>query len=227
MRPYREILLLASFLLGSCAAQVGYQREYVSEAAPGYMAEAEIVVLMHDHDLEYVYEGGADSPIGAARTLTMPIGDIMQEVAARVFQSCFMYGVVFTEELVPDMRYIIAIEPEIRDFTYRFERQVEEGLIVVGGPGLEGAPVTSVTPSVQFELTVKAYNSSADLAMEKTYPSGLVSGEKYYATFRPYERINETFHRALQDVMLAVAEDIRPLLVGKCEITDVSAHTVN
>ena len=87
--------------------------------------------------------------------------------------------------------------------------------------------LTTITPSIQFELALKAYNSAGNVVLEETYPSGLVSGESYFTSYRPHERINATFHAALQDVMLTVAEDIRPFLVGQCDITDVDTQALN
>jgi len=215
-------LVLPAFLAG-CAAEVAFEPEYVAPASASYLAEAEIVILMHDHDVDYIYDGPADSLVGQSTSLTMPIGDIMREISARVFQSCFAFGVVFTEELVPDMSDIIAIEPEIRDFSYRFDRRYEEGFIEVSptDEGIAGTQVSTITPSVQFDMDVTAYNSSGGIALEKTYQSGRVAGESYVVSNRPYELINATFHAALQDMMLTVAEDIRPLLVGQCSITDI------
>ena len=218
-------VLVLPVLLGGCAAEVVFDPEYVSPAEPSYLAEAEIVVLMHDHDLEYVYDGTADSLVGQSTSLTMPIGDIMREISAHVFQSCFMFGVVFTEELVPNMRYVIAIEPEIRDFSYRFDRRIEEGFVDVTptDDGFAETPFSTIIPSVQFEVGLTAYNSFGDVVLENTYQSGRVAGESYVISNRPYELINATFHTALQDIMLTVAEDIRPLLVGECTITDVAS----
>jgi len=223
--PILAVLLLA----GGCAVEVEFESEYVSAQTPSYVAEAEIVVLMHDHDLEYVYEGSANTLVGESTTLTMPIGSIMREISARVFQSCFTYGVVFAEELPPGMSYIIAIEPEIREFSYRYDRQTEEGFIDVTSTddGFVGIPVTRITPSIEFEMALTTYDASGNVSLEKTYSSGRVAGESYITTSQPYERINATFHSALQDIMLTVAEDIRPLLVGECTITDAAAQVLD
>ena len=227
---FRWLIVLAAVAAGGCAHEVAFEPAYVSTESPSYVAEAEIVILMHDHDLELIYEGGAESLVGESSTITMPIGAIMREIAARVFQSCFMYGVVFTEALVPEMQYIIAIEPEIRDFAYRYDRRVEPGFVDVvpaaAGGGFEEVPITTITPSVEFELALKAYDAGGEVVLEKSYPSGLVSGESYVVTYRPQERINATFHTALNDIMLAVAEDIRPLLVGQCEMTDLEGNPI-
>jgi len=221
---------LAFLALGGCAYEVEFDPAFVSAEVPSYTAEAEIVVLMHDHDLELVYEGSPDSAVGESTTLTIPIGAVMREISARVFQSCFTYGVVFTEQLLPGMQYLLAIEPEIRDFSYQYDRRVEQGLVEVrptrDGQEVEEVPVSTITPQVQFELGLRAYGPGGSVVLEKTYPSGLVSGESYIVTYRPHERINATFHSALQDIMLAVAEDIRPLLVGQCEMTDLDGNPI-
>ena len=65
------------------------------------------------------------------------------------------------------------------------------------------------------------HHSTRQQLAQRTYSSGLVNGESYEVTNRPYERINETFHTALQQIMLEVADDLRPLLVGQCRITDL------
>ncbi len=214
MQLIRLLLLSLAAALAACAYEVGFDAEYVTEDTPSYIAEAEIVVLMHPHDTENVFQGNPTTEVGSFTTLTVPIGNIMQEITAEVFQTCFAYGVVFTQELTSDMAYIVAIEPEIMNFSYGYDR------VPLDPTGGEEVPRSMTTPQVEFDLTVRAYDSSGSTVLERTYASGLVSGESYEITNRPYERINETFHGALQEIMVRVADDIRPLLVGQCEITD-------
>ena len=214
MRLIRLSLPSLAAVLNACAYEVGFDAEYVTEDTPSYIAEAEIVVLMHPHDTENVFQGNPTTDVGSFTTLTVPIGNIMQEITAEVFQTCFAYGVVFTQELTPDMAFIVAIEPEISNFSYGYDR------VPLDPTGDGEMPRSITTPHVEFDLSVRAYDSSGSTMLERTYPSGLVSGESYEITNRPYERINETFHSALQDIMVRVADDIRPLLVGQCEITD-------
>ena len=209
--------LVLGIVLGGCAYKVGFEPEYVSEEAPSYIAEAEIVILMHPHDTEYVFQGSPTTSVGEFTTLTIPIGNIMQEITAEVFQSCFAFGVVFTTDLNRDMAYLVAIEPEIQNFSYAYDR-----MAIDTEP--DEAPRSITTPQVEFDLAVKAYDSGGRTMLERTYSSGRVAGEPYEVTNRPYERINETFHTALQQVMLRVADDIRPLLVGQCEITDLAGQ---
>lgn len=214
MRSIRLSLPSLAAVLSACAYEVGFDAEYVTEDTPSYIAEAEIVVLMHPHDTENVFQGNPTTDVGSFTTLTVPVGNIMQEITAEVFQTCFAYGVVFTQELTSDMAFILAIEPEIENFSYGYER------VPLDPTGDGEMPRSITTPQVEFDLSVRAYDSSGSTMLERTYSSGLVSGESYEVTNRPYERINETFHGALQEIMVRVADDIRPLLVGQCEITD-------
>jgi len=217
MKLVRLLMPALAAVLSACAYQVGFDAEYVTQDTPSYVAEAEIIVLMHPHDTERVFQGTPTTEVGSFTTLTVPIGNIMQEITAEVFQTCFAYGVVFTQELTSDMAYIVAIEPEIMNFSYRYDRAP------LDPTGVDEMPRSITTPQVEFDLSVRAYDSSGETTLERTYSSGLVSGERYEVTNRPYERINETFHGALQEIMLRVADDIRPLLVGQCEITDFAS----
>jgi len=214
MKLVRLLVPSIATALSACAYEVGFDPEFVTEDAPSYVAEAEIVVLMHPHDTENVFQGNPATEVGSFTTLTIPVGNIMQEITAEVFQTCFAYGVVFTQELTSDMAYIVAIEPEIMNFSFGYDR------VPMDPMAEDELPRSLTTPQVEFDLSVRAYDSSGSTMLERTYPSGPVSGESYEITNRPYERINETFHGALQEIMLRVADDIRPLLVGQCEITD-------
>jgi hypothetical protein len=217
MKRLRPITVALTVALSGCAYQVAYDPEYVTEETPSYVADAEVVILMHPHDTEYVFQGSPTTDVGEFTTLTIPIGNIMQEITAEVFQSCFAFGVVFTQELTRDMNYLVAIEPEIQNFSYGYDR------VPIDTPEDE-MPRSITTPQVEFDLAVKAYDSSGKIVLERTYSSGLVSGESYEVTNRPYERVNETFHVALQQIMLRVADDIRPLLIGQCTITDLAGQ---
>ena len=172
----------------------------------------EDVGLMHEQDQQYTFTGRPVSAIGENITLTMPIGAILREVAASTFRSYFMYGTVFTDKLVPDLGYTVAIEPEIRDFAYRYDRQVEGDVFDIrpGSDTGDAQPLSTITPSIRFTLALTVYDAGNKVLLRKTYESGWVAGEKYIVTSRPHERVNATFHKALQATMEKVAADIRP-----------------
>lgn len=216
MKVFLLLVPILAIAVSACAYQVGFDAEYVTDDTPGYIAEAEIVVLMHPHDTESVFQGTPTTEVGSFTTLTVPVGNIMQEITAEVFQTCFAYGVVFTQALTSDMAFVVAIEPEIMNFSYGYDRVPVDPMD--GGE----MPRFITTPQVEFDLSIRAYDASGTTTLERMYASGLVSGESYDVTNRPYERINETFHGALQEIMLRVADDIRPLLVGECEITELA-----
>ncbi len=207
-------VLFAVALIAGCTAQGRFETEYLTPVAAPYLAEAKMVVLMHDHDQQYTFSGKPRSQIGENITLTMPIGSILREVSADVFRSYFMYGTVFTEELSPNLVYTVAVEPEIRNFAYRYDRTFEGDSFDLRRTedGVEAQPLSVITPSIQFDLAVRAYDSTGKVLFENTYESGVVQGESYMVTSRPHERINATFHKALEQLMLKVADDVRPFL---------------
>jgi len=213
-------LLLA--LSGCASVEVAYEPEYLEAAVPSYLADTQILVLMEDQDIQYVFEGSAESFVGQGIMLRVPLGAITREITANVFRSHFNYGVVFAGEMPDDLPYIVAIEPEIMDFSYRYDQYVDETVMEMQpiDEGFEPVPVTVITPSIQFELDLAAYDPDGNLVLEKTYPSGLVAGDSYIVTSRPHERINATFHSALQDIMLQVADELRPLLASQPNILD-------
>jgi hypothetical protein len=211
-------LLLA---LGGCApVQVAFEPDYLEATVPSYLAQTQILVLMEDQDLQYVFEGPPESFVGRGIDLQLPLAAITREITADVFRSHFNYGVVFAGEMPDDLPYIIAIQPEIVDFSYRYDQYVDETVVEMQSidEDLEAVPVTVITPSIQFDLDVMAYDPDGKRVLDKTYPSGLVAGESYIVTSRPHERINATFHSTLQNIMLNVAEDLRPLLAAQPDL---------
>lgn len=217
MRFFGSTSLALPLLVGACAAEVTYEPDYLPLATPRYLAETQVLILMQPEDAQYVFEGTADSFIGQTVTLRMPIGAITREVAASVFRSHFNYGVLFADTPPRDVHYVVAIEPEVRDFSYRYEQYLEESVTEMRPipGGLEAVPATVITPTIEFELDVHAYDAMGNTVLDKTYASGPVAGESYYVTTRPHERINATFHATLQEMMLQVAEDLRSFLASQ------------
>ncbi len=76
---------------------------------------------------------------------------------------------------------------------------------------------------MDIAFDVRVFNPHGDRVLQKVYESGVVSGDAYMTTMRPAERINETLHATLHGLMLDVAADLRLLLIGECEITDLAA----
>jgi hypothetical protein len=207
---------LAGTLLGGCAYEVGYRPEYVPSEAPPFVAQGKLLLVMPREQRQFVYEGRPSSTTGDFTTLTVPIGEIVQDIAKQVFGQCFAYGVEFVDEVTPEQDYVLAIEGDMQEFVYSYTRVIEQGFE-------EDDPLVWITPEVDISFAVKAYNNRGALVLEKTYDSGVQAGESYMVTGRPAERINRTLHATLHSLMLQLATDIQPLLLGECEITEVAA----
>jgi hypothetical protein len=82
-----------------------------------------------------------------------------------------------------------------------------------------------ITPQLNVAFAVKAHKRSGELVLDKIYDSGVREGESYMVTGRPAERINRTLHATLHALMLQIADDVRPLLIGECQIIDLEART--
>lgn len=221
MRMYGPMILTLPLALSACApVEVAFEPDYLEAAVPSYLAETQVLVLMEAADIDYVFEGPAESFVGQGINLRIPIGAITREITAGVLRSHFNYGVVFAGEMPDDLPYVIAIEPEIMDFSYRYDQFIDDTIIEMQpvGESFEPVAATVITPSIQFELDLAAYDPDGNVVLEKSYPSGIVAGESYIVTSRPHERINATFHSALQNIMLQVAEDIRPILADQPDL---------
>ncbi|NIW23845.1 MAG: hypothetical protein GWN29_04365, partial [Gammaproteobacteria bacterium] len=207
---------------GCAPVEVAFEPDYLEATVPSYLADTQILVLMEDQDLQYVFEGPPESFVGQSIDLRIPLAAITREITAGVFRSHFNYGVVFAGEMPDDLPYVIAIQPEIVDFSYRYDQYLDDTVVEIQSTdnNVEAVPVTVITPSIQFDLDVTAYDPDGKRVLDKTYHSGLVAGESYIVTSRPHERINATFHATLQDIMLEVAEDLRPLLAAQPNLLD-------
>jgi hypothetical protein len=208
-------LAVASAAFAACAYQVGYQPDYVPPERPPYVADGKLLIVMPEAQRQLVYEGAPATEVGSFTKITIPFGTIMQDIAAQVFNSCFARGVEFAENREAASDYVLALEADLGKFFYSYTRVIDEGFSVE-------EPTTWLVPQVRISLDVRAYDPRGIKVLEKTYDSGVAAGEQYTVDSKPAERINETLHETLTRLMLQVANDIRPLLVGECDIRDLA-----
>jgi hypothetical protein len=207
-------LLGVASLLGACAYEIGYRPEYVPPAAPNYIAQGKLLIVMAPEQREFVYEGKPSSATGDFTTLTVPIGSIVQDIATQVFGECFAYGVEFVDSTTGRDDYVLALQGDMQEFLYSYTKVIDEGF--------NDQPANVwITPEVDIAFAVKGYTRAGDIVLDKIYDSGVQAGESYMVTSRPAERINRTLHATLHALMLQVAADVRPLLLDECEITEV------
>ena len=122
-------------------------------------------------------------------------------------------GVDFVESLEGQADYVFALEGGMQEFLYSYTKVIDAGFD-------EDEPEVWITPEIDIAFAVKGYDRAGALVLDKTYDSGVRAGESYTVTSRPAERINRALHETLHALMLDVANDVRPLLMGSCEITD-------
>ena len=213
--PAAQWMGVAAAALGlvGCAYEVGYQPEYLPNDKPPYVAKGRLLIVMPEDQRQLVYEGHPSSTTGDFTTLTVPIGQIVQDIAKDVFGGCFAYGVDFVDSREGQDDYVLAIEGDMQQFIYSYTKVIDQGFDEQGGDAW-------ITPEVSISFAVRAYNRAGTLVLDKVYDSGVTSGESYIVTSRPAERINRTLHETLHALMLQVVADIRPLLMEECEIVD-------
>lgn len=187
IRAIRQAALAAGLLLlTACAYEIGYQPMYLPSAAPSYVAQGKLLAVMPEEQRAFTHEGPPSSRTGDYITLVVPIGNIVQQIASHVFGECFIYGVEFAERREGHDDYVLALEGDMQQFIYAYDRAGEQ-------------------------------------LLDKVYDSGVMAGEEYLVTSKPAERINRVLHATLHNLMLQLVADVRPLLMERCQITDVAA----
>jgi hypothetical protein len=120
-----------------------------------------------------------------------------------------------TPRYLADGKILVVMPDEQQEFVYSYTRIIEQGFD-------EGDVDSWIIPEVEISFDVRAFDRRGGRILEKTYDSGVMAGESYRVTSRPAERINQALHATLHALMLQVAADIKPLLIGECTITDIA-----
>jgi hypothetical protein len=206
--------ILVTLGLGAC--EVAYRPEYVPAETPPFVAQGKLLSVLPQEQRQFVYSAPPTSATGDFTTLTVPIGSIVQDIAKQVFGACFALGVDFVDSLEGQSGYVLALQGNMQDFIYSYTKVIDAGFG-------EQDPEIWITPQIDISFAVKGYDRAGALVLDKTSDSGIRAGESYTVTSRPAERINRTLHETLHALMLDVANDVRPLLIGSCEITEKAA----
>lgn len=208
------LLAMLAGLLTACVHELAYNPAYVPPERPSFIAKGALLIVLPDEQETFEYESGPASEVGNFETLLIPVGEIVRDIAMDVFGSCFADGLIFADDRAIDEPYVIALEGNLQSLLYRYTRIIDAGFD-------EENPSVWLVPQVDIAFDVRAYDRRGDRVLDKVYESGIVSGEAYQTALRPTERINATLHATLHRLMLDVALDLRQLLIGECEITDL------
>lgn len=199
MNSIRKVIgiLLMTLLLAGCSYNAGFNSTYLPPKGVTSKADEPILVVMTKEEQNWVYSDHPTSFTGSASTLTIPLGDITKQIALEVFSRHFS-AATLASELPGDSSYRLVVNPRIQHFEYAYNQLKNLGF--------------AITPEIHIDLTVKLFDSAGDPIQEKTYSSGLRTGDSYMVSGSPHEKINETVHKTLFELMeLAAADAARQL----------------
>lgn len=194
MKVFKPLALMgiAVLFLGACSYNAGFNSTYLPPEGITTKINERVLIVMSEQEQEWVYSGNPTSFTGGATTLTIPLGNITKQIAIEVFSRHFR-GTESATQLPDDSTYRIAVNPRVSHFDYAYNQLKNLGF--------------AITPEIQLDLNVKMFDGLGKQVMEKTYSSGLRSGESYMVSGSPAEKINQTLHRALFELMEDAAVD--------------------
>lgn len=203
-RTVRGLALLAMLLAGllsGCAQMATYNAAYITppstpEAAklPG---KAMIYTVKADDDQSWT--GKPTSFTGGGTTLTIPLGLIAREIAATVFGDTFRDGAV-ESNVLPGAAggYRVIVQPKVSAFSYAYNQLKNVGL--------------AITPTVVLTLEVAVLDNAGQTLNQRRYDSGTVEIPAYFISGSPGEEIGKAAHKALFDLTVRAAQDLREWL---------------
>lgn len=192
-------LALAALLTG-CAQTATYNAAYVNK--PSFQETERLAgrVLVYtakaDDDTPYV--GKPTSLTGGATTLSIPLGLIAREIAATVFGELFRDGAVKSASLDGAAQYRVVVQPKVRQFSYEYNQAKNLGF--------------AITPTVILTLDVSVLDGAGKQLRQRSYESGTVEMPAYMLSGSPGEEIGKATHKALTDLMVRAAQDLRQTL---------------
>ncbi len=191
--------LISLFLASGCAYQAGYNPAYIPDEAPEYLSAEQVLLVIPAEEENFVHTSNPSSFTGGATTLTIPIGFILKQVSQEILEDRFAGGTGFANEFVPDQGYAVALYPRIKRFDYKYNQLKNLGF--------------AITPQVEVDLQVQIMDEAGQPIFDELYESGRVSGDTYFVSGSPGEKVSQTLHRTLYDLLEKSFEDARPVVL--------------
>ena len=185
--------VLATLLIGSCAASMPYRAADVPNGPPSSVdhIKGRVLVYTTQTDDDRLITPGATSL--TAFKMSVQAGVIAREIAVTVF-SRVADGADKSHDLGNAATYAIVFRPEIENIEYGFEHPERLG--------------TEVTPQVRVVMRITLLDASGRVLLEKDYDSGPVSKGRSKVSEQLVERTDELTHQAIYELMLRAARDI-------------------
>ena len=189
-----SILLL--YLLGGCAQMASYNPQLVP--SPGFTKsqklDGKVLVFTEKIDDDTPFVGPPTSFTGGGTKLSIQLGVFTREIAGVVFGDLFSGGVTKSNVLTND-GFRLVIHPKVISYSYEYDQLKNLGF--------------AVTPIANVSLDVRLLDNSGKVIRSRTYQSGPVEGPTYIVSGSPGEEIGKATHKAIYDLMLRVASDVR------------------
>lgn len=194
------ITLLAA-LLGGCAPIATYNAAYITPPSTPEAAKlpGKVLIYTTKADDDTPWSGRPTSFTGSATTLTIPLGLITREIAATVFGDSFRDGAVKSNALPGAAGgYRVIVSPKVSAFSYEYNQLKNAGF--------------AITPTVVLTLEVAVLDSAGKTINQRRYDSGTVEMPAYFMSGSPGEEIGKAAHKAVFDLMVVAARDVREML---------------
>ena len=99
---------------------------------------------------------------------------MLKEISSEILEDRFSGQVAFANAFVDSGDYRLALAPSIKHFDYKYNQVKNAGF--------------AVTPQVEVNLQVEILGAYGNSIFNRTYASGLVSGDTYFFSTDPTEK---------------------------------------
>ena len=184
-------------LASGCAQMATYNASYhgVPGTQPADKLPGKVLVLTDKVDDDTPYVGAPTSFPGGGTKLTIPLGVIAREIGAVVFGDLFRDGAVKANAIGGATGFRVAVKPRVRNFSYEYNQLKNIGF--------------AITPTVILSLEVSTLDNTGKVLLTRHYESGTVEMPAYFISGSPGEEIGKAAHKAIYDLMVKAAEDLR------------------
>lgn len=189
----RAAAVLATLLLGSCAAAIDYRAAYVPDgpSPPVDRVKGRVLVFTTYTDDNRWITPGATSM--TAFKMNVQVGVMARQIAITVF-SRVADGADESHDLANADRYAIVFRPQIENLDYGFTHPKHLGI--------------EVTPQVRVVMRISLLDPTGRVLLEKDYDSGPVSNGRSIVSEKLVNRTDVLVHEAIYDLMLRAAGDV-------------------
>jgi hypothetical protein len=184
-----------------CTHMANYNPAYIPPVAtstPAEKSEGRALVFTEKKDDDYSYVGHPTSFTGGGTSLQIALGVITREIAVSVFGKNFSDGAEQSGTLDRSQGYRVIVQPKVTNFSFEYNAAKNAGF--------------AITPTVTLTLDVGIMGPDGKSRWQHQYPSGPVESESYMMTGNPGDEVGKAAHKAIGQLMLQAAGDVREYL---------------